>query len=401
VGIFAYAAANVPLGLLDFNDSVFKLDPETMRISGDPTLTVYPSLIGAAIMLVGALALFFSPYLSYRLASGQVLEGVSTVASGWMAALTATAVEIAGARQAAYLHRQAENTQVQGSYSAADIAARTSYDVRAITIKAGVAEKLAAVYGNARSSAGAIVASAGLNAALARAQYGFFLSTQKADTGRAIGQNEAKNTEANLSNILDAERQFKLTAGRQQANTYELIGDSVRAGAGGASAGSSHPVVGAAGAVIGPGASITSKNAANLTITDANVRTVEGYKEGQLLNQRVLKESLNKTETTRLSEYESAAKANLDQTLAANKQFEKRATGAVYSGANQAAGGVKQGADLLGQANTTELTGVLRAASEMRQAGLEAARLRAMASITGTVSRDIARRLEQGLTLRY
>jgi hypothetical protein len=89
----SYAAANVPLGLLDFNDSVFKLDPETMRISSDPTLTVYPSLVGAAIMLAGALALFFSPYLSYRLASGHVLEGVSTEASGWMASMAASAVE--------------------------------------------------------------------------------------------------------------------------------------------------------------------------------------------------------------------------------------------------------------------------------------------------------------------
>jgi hypothetical protein len=204
VGIFAYAAANVPLGLLDFSDSVFKLDPETMRISGDPTFTVYPSIVGAAIMLVGALALFFSPYLSYRLASGHVLEGVSTVASGWMASIAATAVEFAGVRQSASLHRQAENTQIHGSYSAAEIAARTAYDVRTLTIKAGVAEKLAAVYGNARSSAGAIAASAGLNAALARAQFGFFLNTQKADTGRALGQNEARNTESNITNLLES-----------------------------------------------------------------------------------------------------------------------------------------------------------------------------------------------------
>jgi hypothetical protein len=201
--------------------------------------------------------------------------------------------------------------------------------------------------------------------------------------------------------LLESERQFRLAAGRQQANTYELAGDSVRAGAGGASAGSSHPGVGAAGAVIGPGAAITSKNAANITITDTTVRTAEGYKEGQLMNQKILKESLNKTETDRLSEYEIAAKANLDQTLAANKQYEKRAAGAVYAGANQAAGGVQQGANLLGQASTIEREGVLKSASQIRDAGLEAARLRATASIIGTVTRDMAKRLEQGMTLRY
>src|SRR5262249_36394362 len=117
VGIFAYAAANVPLTAIDFSTPIFKLDPETLMIQGDPSRAVYPALIGAAIMLVSALALFASPYVSYRIASGQVFEGVSGVMSGWMAALTGMAVEVVGVRHAAGLERQAQTTQAHGGDS--------------------------------------------------------------------------------------------------------------------------------------------------------------------------------------------------------------------------------------------------------------------------------------------
>lgn len=62
VAIFAYAAANVPLSAIDFSSPIFKLNPETLMIEGDPSRAVYPALIGAAIMLVSALALFVSLY---------------------------------------------------------------------------------------------------------------------------------------------------------------------------------------------------------------------------------------------------------------------------------------------------------------------------------------------------
>jgi hypothetical protein len=396
VGIFAYAAANVPLGMIDFNNPVFKLDPDTMKISGDPSSTVYPSLIGAVIMLVGALALFFSPYLSYRLASGQVLEGISTVASGWMGALTATAVEIAGVRQAASLQRQAENTQVQGSYNAAEIAARTGYEVRGLTIRAGVKEKLAAIYGGASASAGTIAATAGMSTALARAQYGFLLATQGADTKRAVGQNEARNTEAKLSTLIGSDKEMKQVAGQTEANADRTLGEGLKLpleAAGGRSRPDSRAALGAV--------DLQYNNQANLAITDANTHAIEGAKNKQLINQQTFKESLNRTETERLGEYRDAATVNLNQTIAANRAFESRAKGAVYAGAGQAAGGVRQGATLLGQANVREMEGALKAASQIRDAGVEAARLRAMSMVIGTVSRDMARRLEETMTLRY
>ncbi|PYP82817.1 MAG: hypothetical protein DMF61_25205 [Blastocatellia bacterium AA13] len=36
-----------PLSAIDFNNPIFKLDPDTLRIEGDPSRAVYPALIGA------------------------------------------------------------------------------------------------------------------------------------------------------------------------------------------------------------------------------------------------------------------------------------------------------------------------------------------------------------------
>ena len=66
----------MPLSAIDFNTPIFKLDPETLMIQGDPSRAVYPALIGPVIRLVSTLALFASPYVSDRIASGQVFEGV-------------------------------------------------------------------------------------------------------------------------------------------------------------------------------------------------------------------------------------------------------------------------------------------------------------------------------------
>ena len=66
------------------------------------------------LMIVGALLLLASPYLSYKLAFGQLFEAVSTTASGWMGAMTATGMEIAGVAYGSALQRQASETLIKG-----------------------------------------------------------------------------------------------------------------------------------------------------------------------------------------------------------------------------------------------------------------------------------------------
>jgi hypothetical protein len=116
-------------------------------IQGDPSRAVYPALIGAAIMLVSALALFASPYVSYRVASGQVFEGASGVMSGWMAALTGMAVEVAGVRHAAGLERQAQTTHAYGAYTSEVTRAGAALEAGNLGVQA---RKLAALAGAGR-----------------------------------------------------------------------------------------------------------------------------------------------------------------------------------------------------------------------------------------------------------
>ena len=183
VGIFAYAAANVPLSAIDFNSPIFKLNPETLMIEGDPSRAVYPALIGAAIMLVSALALFASPYISYRVASGQVFEGVSGVMSGWMAALTGMAVEVAGVRQAAGLERQAQTIQAHGAYGGEVTRAGASFEAGNLGVQARKLSALAAARGALTSTLGQIYGS--------KTQ-----ATQQAQAGQLFGVSSAGATAA-------------------------------------------------------------------------------------------------------------------------------------------------------------------------------------------------------------
>jgi hypothetical protein len=94
---------------------------------------------------------------------------------------------------------------------------------------------------------------------------------------------------------------------------------------------------------------------------------------------------------------------------------ERRAMGLTFAeitGANQSAaganlgaevakGGINQGYQLDLQANRVNYEGAVAAAGQVRDASFEAARLRAVASVVSAVGHNIARDMEQGLTLRY
>jgi hypothetical protein len=70
-------------------------------------------------------------------------------------------------------------------------------------------------------------------------------------------------------------------------------------------------------------------------------------------------------------------------------------------GAEVAKGGINQGYQLDLQANRINYEGSVSAAAQVRDASFEAARLRAVASVVSAVGHNIARDMEQGLTLRY
>jgi hypothetical protein len=70
-------------------------------------------------------------------------------------------------------------------------------------------------------------------------------------------------------------------------------------------------------------------------------------------------------------------------------------------GAAVAKGGVNQGYRLDLQANKITYDGAVTAATQVRDASFEAARLRALSTVVSAVGHNVARDMEQGLALRY
>ncbi len=136
LGYLVYQVGNMALGIIRPDSPVFTLAADG-SITGDPNV-VGPATAACVVlivlMIVGALLRLASPYISYKLAFGQIFEAVSATAAGWMGALTATGIEIAGITFGSALQRQASETRIEGQAQAEiarAMAARESSDLQA------------------------------------------------------------------------------------------------------------------------------------------------------------------------------------------------------------------------------------------------------------------------------
>ena len=87
--------------------------------------------------------------------------------------------------------------------------------------------------------------------------------------------------------------------------------------------------------------------------------------------------------------------------IAAAKANRDLAAGGVERGYHQQIQGVNSAYQLNLEANQLQLAGALKAAEVVQVSGLKAIKLEQMSQIVTTLSRDIARRAEQALTMRY
>jgi len=414
VGVFAYAAANVPLTAIDFNNPIFKLNPETLTIEGDPSRAVYPALIGAAIMLVSALALFASPYLSYRVASGQVFEGVSGVTSGWMAALTGMAVELAGVKHAAGLERQAQETQIHGVYGGEVTRAGAGFDAANLGVQA---RKLAALAG----ARGALTATIGQiygarTQAIQQAQAGALFGVSSAGANAALAKGDIGVRRDKGVADLDASRQreFDLFEANRSADTKKWLGDKLIMG----STYAGDTIRGVTKGEGGKTETVGKLGAAGVEIVGGGVGLYEQYKSIQ--DRATGQKGAVTTSTEKMIENQDRAASgftgNQDmyvrQMTEIHQRYAQDQIAAVRAGADQAAGGasrgtsitmggINRGAAIEMRANRAVMEGSIAAAGQVRDAGLQAARLNMAATIIHQMSRDAARQIEQGLTLRY
>lgn len=129
--------------------------------------------------------------------------------------------------------------------------------------------------------------------------------------------------------------------------------------------------------------------------------------------------ALNEGVDRRIANQESASRSlvqnqegYLKEIVGANQRRAQGLTAAEVAGANQAVagansgaavakGGVNQGYRLDLQANRMTYEGAAKAATQVRDASFEAARLRALSTVVSAVGHNVARDMEQGLALRF
>src|SRR5690606_28274568 len=168
-------------------EALFSLDPTTATIitngNYDPASS---ALIVTILFFVSSLCFILVPWLSYRVLRGQVYEGVSQVSMGWMLSSLGTALETYGLVAGAALHRQAENTQIQGIYNAEQTAAKKALEAANQSTDARLVSSVARVEGGLVTNLGQIRANQVTQTLMAEANKTFGLLSSSAATRREI-----------------------------------------------------------------------------------------------------------------------------------------------------------------------------------------------------------------------
>jgi hypothetical protein len=412
LSFIVYQVGNMALGIIKPESLIFSLGVDG-SIYGDPNV-VGPATAACVVlivlMIISSLLLLASPYISYKLAFGQIFEAVSATASGWLGALTATGIEIAGITFGSALQRQASETRIEGQ-ALAEIerakAAKGAGDFQA------AAQQLLGMHSAAANKIQSLKAIEGnyamarqLNEAQREATTGLIeQSRQQQITGinadRGFGQRQAGiqvGREERDLRISQAQQNTSTVAHRALDNIDSLSRGISRLG------GDSAPLLPALGDATRIVTGTTRGGVdifLNNTTTDARVSSVRIAGQSQVENYEF---------TARMREIAAdnyAGKA----TIIANQQASANnaaahvnrdiAAGGVESAYRKQIQGVTQAYQLNLDANQLNLSGALKAAEILRDSGMKAVKLDQMSQIVSTLSRDMARRTETSMSLRY
>ena len=412
IGFLVYQAGILALGIIRPDSPVFTLAADG-SIAGDPNV-VGPATAACVVlivlMIVGALLLLASPYISYKLAFGQVFEAISATAAGWMGALTATGIEIAGITFGSALQRQASETRIEGQAQAEiarAMAARESSDLQARGHKIlGMQSAAASRAQSLGAIAGGYAMALQMNESQRQATTGLIAQSRDQQVIGILADRSSGQRQAGIQ-MSREERDLRLNQTQQNANNVANRALDIPdhyAGAFARLGGDGMPLLPALGEatklLTGPGRGVAEISINNST-TDARVGSVRIAGQSQI-------ESIEST--SRMREYAADRYAH-QSTLITNQQAAANnaaarinrdlATGGVQSAYSHQMQGVRQAYQLNLDANQINLGGALKAAEIMRSSGMKAVRLDQMSQIVSTLSRDLARRTEMAMTLRY
>ncbi len=412
LGLAVYSAGNLAFTIISPETGIFSLAANGV-ITGDPARTtpaVYACIIVMILMMLSALLLLASPYLSYKLAFGQIFEAVSTTASGWMGAFAATGMEIAGMKYGTALQRQAAETRLEGQYQAEQTRATASRDASNLTSRAQQIQGMQSAAASRSQALGAIAGGYAMSTQMAQAQRTASLGMiEQARVQQVTGIQADKSFGQQQTTISSKQAESEVRINQDERNITNFANRSMdwvdhSAGAVSSLGGQSLPLLpalrDAAKTVTGPARGINEKLITD-AITDARVGNVRHARSGQIDNYDVT----SQIRTTAANNYAQEAGKIADQQAAANivaaKSNRDLAAGGVERGYRQQVHGINSAYQLNLEASQLQLAGALKAAEVVQTSGLKAIKLEQMSQLVTTLSRDLARRTEQALTLRY
>ncbi len=412
IGYVVYQVGNMALTIIKPESQIFTLAADG-SITGDPNM-VGPATAACVVlivlMIVSALLLLASPYISYKLAFGQIFEAVSSTAAGWMGALTATGIEIAGITFGSALQRQASEIRIEGQAQAEiarAMAVREAGDLQSRAHKIlGLQSASASRVQSLGAIGGGYAMALQMNEAQRQATTGLIEQSRQQQVVGILADRSFGQRQAGIQASRE-ERDLRITQGQQNISTFanrsldmtdHLAGGFARLG------GASAPLLPAAEEgtkIITSGARGMAEISINNTTTDARVGSVQIAGQSTVENY----ESTTKMREFAADIYAERATSIASQQAAANNAAARinrdMAAGGVESAYRKQVQGVTQAYQLNLDANQVNLSGALKAAEIMRSSGMKAVRLDQMSQIVSTLSRDLARRTELAMSLRY
>lgn len=370
-------------------EAVFSLDPTTATIITnshyDPASS---ALIVTALFFVSSLCFILVPWLSYRVLRGQVYEGVSQLSMGWMLSSIGTALETYGLVAGAALHRQAENTQIQGIYNAEQAGAKKALEAANQSTEARLVSSVAGVEGGLVTNLGQIRANQVTQTLMAEANKAFGIASSSAATQREITGMRAEAEGTRESRSFDGNKEIYQ---RGQANLERFGMKTYEWTPGGSSiAGTTVP--------IRAGHELFDWARDKHPIQEVNKRmdaTTRDTVSLQNNNTDIVADKKVEASNAYQGEINKAYEAQASQNVGAINQSAGIAASSSRQGAGIQLSGIRRSADMEKIANRLNFDGRTEAALVNQTAATEAARLRMVSTVVSGFFRDMDRRLEE------
>jgi hypothetical protein len=389
IRIVAYMWGNVAMAVGD-SSPLYIWDYQTMRAITDPLAQPqYTIALAAFAMGLGALCLYGTPFISLYILSGRVYESVATVVSSWMGAMVGTGIEKYSAEAAASINRQAEATQYNAGYQAdvtrsagqqegGNLRAQGQRSAQMASIQAALTSQVAATSGAATTQRMIIQAAAGFQ----KTQVGADVSRSIRETN--IGKDQQVGTfgaSADKEKVMAAAESHAAKNDQWGRNLADLLPPEIP--------------------IVRPLLSGGFQNAAIGNRNRGVNQTADAYRD----NVTGLQNTAASKSVSSSQQYESDMKVAIErqagEQISGVNAGAGEAIGGYRRGAAEARGGVDQNYRKELDANRAVYVSQVDAAGQIRNAGLDAAKLRQAAAVIAQVGREISREVGQGMRIRF